>query len=95
MANTNEKFKLGDFAISRLGFGSMRITGQGMWGEPEDRNECLRTLKRAPELGVNFIDTADSYGPDVSENLICEALHPYTDLLIATKGGLTRHGDNI
>ena len=88
-------FPLGDFSINRLGFGSMRITGQGIWGEPDDRQECLRVLKRVPELGINFIDTADSYGPNVSEDLIREALYPYDDLLIATKGGLTRHGDNI
>ena len=73
----------------------MRITGNGIWGEPDDREEALRTLKRLPELGVNFIDTADSYGPEVSENLIYEALHPYTGMVIATKGGLTRHGPNI
>jgi aryl-alcohol dehydrogenase-like predicted oxidoreductase len=85
----------GDIPVNRLGFGAMRITGNGIWGEPADRAECLRVLKRLPELGVNFIDTADSYGPDVSEALIREALHPYTGLLIATKGGLTRHGPNI
>lgn len=78
--------------INRLGFGAMRITGQGIWGEPADRQEVLRTLKRLPELGVDFIDTADSYGPEVSENLIHEALYPYTGLVIATKGGLVRHG---
>lgn len=91
----HQQFKLGDFSINRIGFGSMRITGKGIWGEPDNREECIRTLKRAPAVGVNFIDTADSYGPDVSENLIREALYPYTDLMIATKGGLTRHGDNI
>ena len=70
--------------LNRLGFGAMRITGPGVWGEPEDRAEALRTLRRLPALGVNFIDTADSYGPDVSEELIREALHPYgADLLIA------------
>jgi aryl-alcohol dehydrogenase-like predicted oxidoreductase len=73
----------------------MRITGRGIWEEPADRAECLRVLRRLPELGVNFIDTADSYGPFVSETLIHEALHPYKDLLIATKGGLVRHGPNI
>lgn len=88
------QFRIGDFSINRLGFGSMRITGAGIWGEPEDRHECLRTLRRLPELGVNFIDTADSYGPNVSEDLIREALYPYTDILIATKGGFTRHGYN-
>jgi aryl-alcohol dehydrogenase-like predicted oxidoreductase len=91
----HQQFKLGDFSINRIGFGSMRITGKGIWGEPDNREECIRTLKRAPAVGVNFIDTADSYGPDVSENLIREALYPYTGLMIATKGGLTRHGDNI
>ena len=70
----------------------MRITGKGVWGEPEDREEALRVLKRLPEIGVNFIDTADSYGPFVSEDLIAEALYPYDGLFIATKGGLTRHG---
>lgn len=86
-------FKIGgDIAIHRLGFGAMRITGKGIWGEPADRAECRRTLRRLPELGVNFIDTADSYGPDVSEHLIREALHPYPGMLIATKGGLVRTG---
>jgi aryl-alcohol dehydrogenase-like predicted oxidoreductase len=85
----------GDIAVNRLGFGAMRITGRGIWGEPKDRAECLRTLRWLPELGVDFIDTADSYGPDVSENLIREALHPYKGSLIATKGGLTRHGPDI
>ncbi len=89
------QFKLGDFTINRLGFGAMRITGEGIWGQPADREACLATLRRLPELGVNFIDTADSYGPDVSEQLIHEALHPYKGMLIATKGGLTRHGPNI
>lgn len=82
----------GDIEVNRLGFGAMRITGKGVWGEPADRAEALRTLKRLPELGVNFIDTADSYGPDVSEKLLREALHPYSGLLIATKAGLTRGG---
>jgi pyridoxine 4-dehydrogenase len=76
-----------------MGFGAMRITGKGVWGPPDDHDEAIRVLKRAVELGVNLIDTADSYGPDVSENLIAEALHPYPDdLLIATKGGLRRTG---
>jgi len=88
-------FKIGDIAVNRLGFGGMRITGQGIWGEPADREACLRTLRRLPELGVNFVDTADSYGPDVSEHLIREALHPYGDILIATKAGLTRTGPNL
>ncbi|WP_182356360.1 aldo/keto reductase [Komagataeibacter europaeus] len=86
----------GDLAIHRLGFGAMRITGPGIWGPPADRDEAIRTLRRLPELGVNFIDTADSYGPDVSEWLIREALYPYRkDLVIATKGGLTRSGPDI
>jgi pyridoxine 4-dehydrogenase len=78
--------------VHRLGFGAMRVTGSGVWGEPADKAESLRTLKRLPELGVDFIDTADSYGPDVSEDLIREALYPYKGLVIATKGGLTRPG---
>ncbi|MBB3236242.1 aldo/keto reductase [Phyllobacterium endophyticum] len=78
--------------INRLGFGAMRITGKGIWGEPADHAEAIRTLKRLPELGVNFIDTADSYGPNVSEELIREALHPYDGMLIATKAGLARTG---
>ena len=83
----------GDLTVNRLGFGAMRITGQGIWGDPPDRNEARAVLRRAVELGVNFIDTADSYGPDVSEELIAEALHPYSeDLVIATKGGLLRPG---
>ena len=82
----------GDLTVHRLGFGSMRVTGRGIWGEPADRAECLRTLRRLPELGVDFIDTADSYGPDVAEPLLREALHPYQNMVIATKGGLTRSG---
>jgi pyridoxine 4-dehydrogenase len=86
-------FDLAGKTIRRLGFGAMRITGEGIWGEPEDRDETIAVLHRALELGVNFIDTADSYGPEVSENLIAEALHPYPDdLLIATKAGLLRDG---
>ncbi|MES1196788.1 MAG: aldo/keto reductase [Steroidobacter sp.] len=84
----------GNIPVNRLGFGAMRITGPGIWGPPLDRAEAIRVLKRLPEVGVNFIDTADSYGPEVSENLLCEALHPYKGLLIATKGGLTRGGPN-
>jgi aryl-alcohol dehydrogenase-like predicted oxidoreductase len=84
---------LGDLEVRRLGFGAMRITGDGVWGPPEDHDEAIAVLRRAVELGVNLIDTADSYGPDVSEELIAEALHPYPDgLVIATKGGLTRTG---
>src|SRR6201986_4890048 len=82
----------GEITVNRLGFGAMQITGSGVWGAPRDRAEALRVLRRLPELGVNFIDTADSYGPDVSEQLIREALHPYKGLLIATKAGLTREG---
>ncbi|HEY6990183.1 MAG TPA: aldo/keto reductase, partial [Bryobacteraceae bacterium] len=83
----------GDLTINRLGFGAMRITGPGVWGEPKDAAEAKRVLKRALELGVNFIDTADSYGPEVSERLIGETLYPYPkDLVIATKGGFTRQG---
>jgi pyridoxine 4-dehydrogenase len=82
-----------DLEVVRLGYGAMRITGPGIWGEPQDRDEALRVLKRVPELGITFIDTADSYGPNVSEELIAEALHPYADdLVIATKAGLTRQG---
>ncbi|MGR9495268.1 aldo/keto reductase [Rhizobium leguminosarum] len=90
-------FKIGgEIEVNRLGFGAMRVTGKGIWGEPADHAESIRTLKRLPELGVNFIDTADSYGPDVSEWLIKEALHPYGGKsIIATKGGLTRHGPDI
>lgn len=82
----------GNVPVNRLGFGAMRLTGKGIWGEPGDRAECLRTLRLLPDLGINFIDTADSYGPDVSEHLIREALHPYGDLLVATKAGLVRTG---
>jgi aryl-alcohol dehydrogenase-like predicted oxidoreductase len=83
----------GDLPVRRMGFGAMRITGRGVWGPPADRDEALRVLRRAVALGVTFIDTADSYGPDVSEALIAEALHPYpADLVIATKAGLVRPG---
>jgi aryl-alcohol dehydrogenase-like predicted oxidoreductase len=82
----------GDIQINRMGFGAMRITGKGIWDEPEDRDEAIRVLKRLPELGVNFIDTADAYGPDVSEDLIREVLHPYGEIIVATKGGQTRQG---
>lgn len=85
----------GEIAINRLGFGAMRLTGDGIWGEPRDRDAAKRTLAALPGLGINFIDTADSYGPFVSEDLIREVLHPYTGLAIATKGGLTRHGPDI
>lgn len=94
-ADQSGQFAIGDeLTVNRLGFGAMRITGPGIWGPPADRNAALATLRRVPELGVNFIDTADSYGPDVSEQLIREALHPYADLVIATKAGLTRSGPN-
>ncbi|HUD37077.1 MAG TPA: aldo/keto reductase [Streptosporangiaceae bacterium] len=83
----------GDLTVNRMGFGAMRITGPGIWGDPPDAEQALATLRRVVELGVNFIDTADSYGPDVSETLIARALHPYPeDLVIATKGGLVRPG---
>jgi len=95
-AAASGKFHIGgDLAVNRLGFGAMRVTGPGIWGEPEDRAESLRTLRRLPELEVDFIDTADSYGPFVSEDLIAEALAPYKGLVVATKGGLTRHGPGI
>jgi pyridoxine 4-dehydrogenase len=85
----------GDLPVHRLGFGAMRITGPGIWGEPKDREEARCVLKRLPDLGVNFIDTADAYGPEISENLIAEALYPYpAELVIATKGGFTRQGPN-
>jgi aryl-alcohol dehydrogenase-like predicted oxidoreductase len=83
----------GDLSVNRLGFGAMRLTGEGIWGWPPDRDNALKVLRRAVELGVTFIDTADAYGPEVSELLIAEALHPYpAGLVIATKGGLTRPG---
>jgi pyridoxine 4-dehydrogenase len=93
-ATTFEKtFTIGDLTVNRLGYGAMRITGKGIWGPPENKDEAIQVLKRAVELGVNFIDTADSYGPYVSEELIAEALYPYpAGLVIATKGGLTRTG---
>jgi aryl-alcohol dehydrogenase-like predicted oxidoreductase len=85
----------GDLTVNRFGFGAMRLTGEGIWGEPADREECKRVLRRALQLGINLIDTADSYGPEVSERLIAEALYPYPDeLVIATKGGLERPGPN-
>src|SRR5882762_8177415 len=84
-----------DFLVARLGLGTMRLTGKGIWGEPTDRSEAIRVVRRAVELGVNFIDTADSYGPDVSESIIAEALYPYPEgVVIATKGGLERPGPN-
>ena len=93
-ATTSGSFQIGgDLPVIRLGYGAMQITGSGVWGEPRDRDEAIRVLRRAVELGVNFIDTADSYGPNVSEEIIREALHPYADdVVIATKAGLTRTG---
>jgi pyridoxine 4-dehydrogenase len=83
----------GDLPVNRMGYGAMRITGKGIWGPPKDKGEAIAVLKRAVELGVNFIDTADSYGPEISEELIAEALYPYpADLVIGTKGGLLRTG---
>jgi len=89
-------FKIGgQFEVTRLGFGAMRITGDGIWGDPQDPLEARKTLERVPELGINFIDTADSYGPFVSEDMLAEVLHPYpAGMVIATKGGLTRVGPN-
>ena len=84
-----------DLTVNRLGFGAMRLTGKGVWGPPDDRDECIRVLRRAVELGVNFIDTADSYGPYVSEKLIREALHPYDGVVVATKAGLLRTGPDV
>ena len=90
------QFKIGgDLAINRLGFGAMRITGKGIWGDPPDPAAARATLKRVPELGINLIDTADSYGPYVSEDLIREVLHPYKNVVVATKAGLTRQGPDI
>jgi pyridoxine 4-dehydrogenase len=96
LAQQSGEFLIGnDLRVTRLGFGAMRITGDGIWGEPPDRAEAVRVLRRAVELGINFIDTADSYGPGVSEAIIAEALHPYpTGLVIATKGGYVRPGPN-
>jgi Predicted oxidoreductases (related to aryl-alcohol dehydrogenases) len=89
-------FKIGgEREVVRLGFGAMRVTGEGIWGGPADPEEARRTLRRVPELGIDFIDTADSYGPAVSEDLIRETLHPYSNLMIATKGGLVRPGPDV
>ena len=95
-ASASGAFEIGgELRVHRLGFGAMRLTGEGIWGEPRNPDECRRVLRRAVELDVSLIDTADSYGPEVSERLIAEALHPYPDdLVIATKGGLTRSGPN-
>lgn len=95
-ASASGQFRLlGERSVHRLGFGAMRVTGPGIWGPPADLEGARATLRRVPELGVDFIDTADSYGPFVSEDLIREVLHPYRGLLIATKGGLTRHGPEV
>ena len=94
-AQASGQFRIGgEITVNRLGFGAMRITGAGIWGPPADPAEVMRTLRRLPDLGVDFIDTADSYGPFVSEDLIAEALAPYKGMLVATKGGLARSGPN-
>lgn len=95
-ASASGTFRIGgDLTVNRLGFGAMRITGKGIWGDPDNPKAARETLARLPGLGVNFIDTADSYGPDVSENLIREVLHPYKGMVIATKGGFTRQGPDL
>jgi pyridoxine 4-dehydrogenase len=95
-ARKSGSFKVGgEIEIHRLGFGAMRITGKGIWGPPADKPEAIRTLKRLPELGIDFVDTADSYGPDVSEQLLREVLHPYRGMLIATKAGFQRPGPSV
>src|SRR5262249_52643080 len=95
-ARKSGSFKIGgEIEIHRLGFGAMRITGPSIWGPPVDRAEAIRTLKRVPNLGIDFIDTADSYGPEVSEQLIREVLYPYGGILVATKGGLRRPGPGV
>jgi aryl-alcohol dehydrogenase-like predicted oxidoreductase len=95
-ASAAGQITLGDLKVNRLGFGAMRITGPGIWGPPPDVPAAIRVVQRAVQLGVNFIDTADSYGPEISESVIAEALHPYpADLVIATKGGLERPGPDV
>ncbi len=95
-ASSAGTFKIGgDLEVTRLGYGAMRITGRGIWGPPKDHDAAIAVLKRLPELGVDFIDTADSYGPEDSENLIHEALHPFEGIHVATKGGFTRHGPDV
>ncbi len=96
LAHATGSFEIAGKKVARLGFGAMRLTGLGVWGEPADREECLRVVRRAVELGVQLIDTADSYGPHISEEIIREAIHPYPDeVLIATKAGLTRNGPDV
>ncbi|KUH98542.1 oxidoreductase [Mycolicibacterium acapulense] len=95
VAQASGTFTIGDLTVNRLGFGAMRLTGKGVWGPPQDRDECLRVLRRAVDLGINFIDTANSYGPYVSEELIREALHPYDGVVVATKAGLLRTGPDV
>jgi len=92
---TSSTFTYANQTVNRLGYGAMRITGKGVWGSPENEENALAVLRRAVELGVDFIDTADSYGPNVSEELIMKALHPYGDVKIATKAGLTRTGPDV
>ncbi|HEY7049850.1 MAG TPA: aldo/keto reductase [Jatrophihabitantaceae bacterium] len=95
VAHRSGTFTIAGKTVHRLGFGAMRLTGPGIWGEPDDRDEAIRTARRAVELGVDFIDTADAYGPEVADNILREALHPYPEqLLIATKAGHTRQGPN-
>jgi aryl-alcohol dehydrogenase-like predicted oxidoreductase len=94
-ASASGTFKIGgDMEVTRLGYGAMRITGDGIWGPPKDHGKAIAVLERVPEVGMDFIDTADSYGPHVSEDLIHEALHPYDGVVVATKAGLTRQGPN-
>jgi len=95
-ASPSGTFRIGgDLEVARLGFGAMRIVGPGVWGPPADRDEALRVLRALPELGVDLVDTADSYGPFISEELIREALHPYDGIVVATKAGLVRHGPGV
>ena len=95
-ASQSGRFRIGGaFDVNRLGFGAMRIVGRGIWGPPEDREEAMKTLRRLPDVGVDFIDTADSYGPDFSEAEIHEALHPYGQIHVATKAGLARTGPDV
>src|SRR3954453_7802672 len=96
IAHASGTFEIAGKTVHRLGYGAMRLTGRGIWGEPDDRAECIRVVRRAVELGVDFIDTADSYGPHVSEEILREALHPFPEhVLVATKAGLVRHGPDV